>query len=69
MTSENLKITLFLIGVRKSTMSDSYGPLLRRDHLPTSQGPGYASYHSDNPEQFIFLPVNLWLGSYAVKSF
>lgn len=28
-------------------MSDSYGPLLK-NHLPTSQGPGYTSYHSDN---------------------
>lgn len=50
-------------------MSDSYGPLLRRDHLPTSQGPGYTSYHSDNPEQFIFLPVNLWLGFTCSQKF
>lgn len=49
-------------------MSDSYGPLLRRDHLPTSQGPGYTSYHSDNPEQFI-LPVNLGWGSIQSKVF
>ena len=43
-------------------MQDSYGPLLRSDHLPTSQGPGYTSYHSDDPEQFIFLTCKLVVG-------